>query len=80
MNSQHQDEIRNEINKLLFELSPKPDSDDEHLFDVRPYKPLKKRAMEYSQYIDENQMKRTRFVSNMKNVDTLCSLLFSDDD
>ena len=83
--NQYQSKIRNEVDQLWIALSP-PSSEDD---DVELFAPSssneksgKKRPAsaesedEYSQFIDENQMKRTKLASNVKKVDTLCSLLF----
>ena len=43
-------------------------------------RPAESEAENNSQYIDVNQMKRTKLASNVKNVDTLCSLIFSEEE
>ena len=75
---QSQENFRKEVDKIVAELSPPPSSDDDSLFEGSNSK--KRPLVDCSQFIDQNQMKRAKFVPNVKNVKTLYSLLFSDEE
>ena len=88
----HQTQFRKVVDQLWITLSPPSSEGDTDLFTIKdlPNSGTRKRPAvvdkaeseveNNSQYIDVNQMKRTKLASNVKNVDTLCSLIFSDED